>query len=87
MRKVCGNLLLIVLLFRGIIFFMPIQTLDNLLTRKQLAAKLNIHVITLDKWVKANKIPVLKIGKGTTRFNESEVAAALLKHSKSPIHA
>jgi excisionase family DNA binding protein len=48
----------------------------ELLTKKQLADKLEISSRTLDTWVSSRKIPFIKVG-GIIRFNWPRVREAL----------
>jgi excisionase family DNA binding protein len=48
----------------------------ELLTKKQLADKLEISPRTLEAWVASRKIPFIKVG-GIIRFNWSRVREAL----------
>ncbi len=45
-------------------------------TRRELAARLQVSVKTVDNWRKAGKIPALKVGR-SVRFDPAEVDAAL----------
>ena len=47
----------------------------DLLTTKELAAKLSVTVVTIRRWVKAGKFPApLNIGENTVRWRESTVS-------------
>ena len=54
----------------------------EVLTAKQLAAKLAIHPETLRKLYRKKLIPCLKLGYRTLRFNETDVMAALNKQAQ-----
>jgi len=54
----------------------------EVLTVKQLAAKLSIHPETLRKLYRKKLIPCFKLGYRTLRFNEADVLAALTKISQ-----
>ena len=47
-----------------------------LLTRKQLAEKMQVHPQTIYRWSKVSKIPVIKLGK-SYRYVLSDVIKAL----------
>ena len=50
-----------------------------LLSKRQLAAELNIATRTLDDWMRCGRIPYLKIGK-TVRFRLEDVLGKLSLH-------
>ena len=54
---------------------------EKLLTIQEAAAYLDIHPITLYKWVKAGKIPAAKLGKNW-RFKKAKLEAWVDKHTK-----
>lgn len=45
---------------------------DNLLTKRELAAKLRVSIRTLDDWMRRGRIAYLKIGK-SCRYRYSDV--------------
>jgi excisionase family DNA binding protein len=47
------------------------------LTKEQLSVMLNISPRTVENWMHKRRIPYLKIGKRTRRFNLARVEAAL----------
>lgn len=49
---------------------------DELLTKRELAAKLKVSVRTLDDWMRRGRIVYLKIGK-TVRYRYSDVLEKL----------
>lgn len=54
---------------------------EKLLTIQEAAKYLDIHPITLYKWVKKNKIPAAKLGKNW-RFRKATLEAWIDKHTK-----
>jgi excisionase family DNA binding protein len=52
----------------------------NLLTKEQLCAALNVHSTRMiDELVRKRKIPVIRLGHRTVRFDLAKVIAALEK--------
>ena len=52
----------------------------RLLSKKELAAVLNVSERTLDNWLAQKKIPRLRLSNRLTRFNLSRVEAALARY-------
>ena len=61
---------------------MPTKTF----TAKQLATILQVSTHTVYEWVRRNKIPYLRAGRGHLRFNPTEVGRAL-RQDRPPLHA
>ena len=57
---------------------------EELLTRRQLAAKANVSVRTIDYWVKRRIIPVICIGR-LKRFLWHDVTVALARFRRNSI--
>jgi len=57
---------------------------EKLLTIKELAKYLDIHKITLYRWVKQKKIPAVKIGK-LWRFKKDKIDAWFEKQENKKI--
>jgi len=49
---------------------------DELLEKSEIAERLKISIRTLDQWMRAGRVPFLKIGK-TVRFRWADVLAHL----------
>ena len=47
--------------------------MDEYLTAEELAEKLKVHRETVYRWVKGNKIPILRLENGDYRFKQDEV--------------
>ena len=58
---------------------MALGIIETVLTKKQIAEKLNVSVRVIGYWMKAKTIPYFKIG-GMVRFDEAEVEAALRQY-------
>jgi excisionase family DNA binding protein len=56
------------------------STPKRLLSKKELAAVLNVSERTLDNWLAQKKIPRLRLSNRLTRFNLSRVEAALARY-------
>jgi len=54
---------------------------EKLLTVQETAGYLDIHPITLYKWLKKNKIPATKLGKNW-RFKKAKLEAWIDKNTK-----
>ena len=52
-----------------------------LLTREQVAARLQITTRTLDHWIDAQKIPVIRLTSGYIRFHPNDVKHLISKHT------
>jgi excisionase family DNA binding protein len=52
----------------------------RLLSKRELAAVLNVSERTLDNWLAQKKIPRLRLSNRLTRFNLSRVEAALARY-------
>ena len=52
-----------------------------LLTREQVAARLQITTRTLDHWIDAQKIPVIRLTSGCIRFDPIKVDELIRKHT------
>ncbi|XOV73866.1 MAG: helix-turn-helix transcriptional regulator [Verrucomicrobiota bacterium] len=52
-----------------------------LLTREQVAARLQITTRTLDLWIDAQKIPVIRLTSGCIRFQSEAVENFIQKHT------
>jgi excisionase family DNA binding protein len=52
----------------------------RLLSKRELAAVLNVSERTLDNWLAQKKIPRLRLSNRLTRFNLSRVEAALTRY-------
>ena len=57
------------------------QNEGALLTREQVAAKLQIATRTLDLWIDAQKIPVIRLTSGCIRFHPEAVENLISKHT------
>ena len=53
----------------------------QLLTPVELAARLNVETSTILRWVKTGKIPALRVGARTIRFDQSLVEQTLQEQS------
>ncbi|MDC0299830.1 helix-turn-helix domain-containing protein, partial [Verrucomicrobia bacterium] len=53
----------------------------TLLTREQVAARLQITTRTLDHWIDAQKIPVIRLTSGCIRFHPNDVKHLISKHT------
>ena len=51
--------------------------MSALLTTNELAARLNVHRITVIRMVNKGRIPYIKVGKTEYRYDEEKVMAAL----------
>jgi excisionase family DNA binding protein len=54
---------------------------DDLMTMRDLAKMLKVSVPTIYSWVKARKIPFIKIGERSIRFKVSEIDQFLQEHT------
>jgi len=57
------------------------DAIDRLLRKPEVAQRLEISCRTLDEWMRAGRVPYLKIGK-TCRFRWADVLAHLHHHNK-----
>jgi excisionase family DNA binding protein len=53
---------------------------DEMLTPKQVAAKLQVGLRTVQRWVQLGRLTPLRMSKGTVRFRESALLAAMEKY-------
>ena len=56
------------------------STPKRLLSKRELAAVLNVSERTIDNWLAQRKIPRLRLSNRLTRFNLSKVEAALSRY-------
>jgi len=56
------------------------STPKRLLTKRELAAALNVSERTIDNWLAQRKIPRLRLSERLTRFNLCRVEAALARY-------
>ena len=54
---------------------------EELMTTKQVADYLQLHIITVYQWSREGKLPTLRLGK-TIRFRKSEIDAWIDSHNK-----
>ena len=59
----------------------------RLLSKRELAAVLNVSERTLDNWLAQKKIPRLRLSNRLTRFNLSRVEAALARYEVKEVRA
>ena len=59
----------------------------RLLSKRELAAILNVSERTLDNWLAQGKIPRLRLSNRLTRFNLSRVEAALGRYEIKEVRA
>jgi excisionase family DNA binding protein len=59
----------------------------RLLSKRELAAVLNVSERTLDNWLAQKKIPRLRLSNRLTRFNLSRVEAALARYEVKEVGA
>jgi excisionase family DNA binding protein len=52
---------------------------DEVLTKPELAKRLQLSTRTIDQWMRLRRLPYLKLGK-TVRFRWSDVVAHLVEH-------
>lgn len=57
---------------------LDLRLIENLLTAKDVAQKLNIHPKTVYEWVKLNRIPAVRIGR-IVRFEKQKIDEWLRK--------
>jgi excisionase family DNA binding protein len=60
--------------------------MPNLLTRKQVAQILQVSPLTVYRWERLGKLPVLHIGENAVRYTQ-ETVSAFLEASKMQISA
>ena len=53
---------------------------EPLLTKREVAQKLRISIRSLDLWVNAHKIPVIRLSPGCVRFDLEQIKELLNKH-------
>jgi len=53
------------------------ETIEKLITKKQVAEVLGIHPRTVTRLVTEGRIPVIRVGRTAVRFRLSDVLAAL----------
>jgi excisionase family DNA binding protein len=63
------------------------STPKRLLSKRELAAVLNVSERTLDNWLAQRKIPRLRLSNRLTRFNLSKVEAALARYEVKEVGA
>jgi excisionase family DNA binding protein len=63
------------------------STPKRLLSKKELAAVLNVSERTLDNWLAQKKIPRLRLSNRLTRFNLPRVEAALQRYEIKEVGA
>lgn len=57
----------------------------KLLTLNEVAELLRVHRKTVMSWVSANKLPAVRLGNRTIRFDEAEVMKMLKGQADSPL--
>jgi len=62
-------------------------TLKRLLSKRELAAALNVSERTLDNWLAQKKIPRLRLSARLTRFSLPRVEAALARYEVREVGA
>lgn len=50
---------------------------SRLLSRRQVAKKLNVHYESVGRWERAGKLPAIKLGPRCTRYREEDVESFL----------
>jgi excisionase family DNA binding protein len=63
------------------------STPKRLLSKRELAAALNVSERTIDNWLAQKKIPRLRLSNRLTRFNLSKVEAALARYEIKEVGA
>lgn len=61
--------------------------MDDMLTPKQLAAKLQISPLTLGRWVREGSIPYYRLNGKDIRFDPEEVETWKLARYKAPANS
>jgi excisionase family DNA binding protein len=59
----------------------------RLLSKRELAAVLNVSERTIDNWLAQKKVPRLRLSNRLTRFNLSKVEAALARYEIKEVGA
>jgi excisionase family DNA binding protein len=63
------------------------STPRRLLSKRELAAVLNVSERTIDNWLAQKKVPRLRLSNRLTRFNLSKVEAALARYEIKEVGA
>src|ERR1700730_4102293 len=60
------------------------QNDEELLTSEQLGEKLKVTLLTVEKWRREDRIPVIWLGHRTVRYRLSDVVTALQQAANTP---
>jgi len=60
------------------------RTEEELLTGEQLAKKIIVSELTIERWRRKGRIPIIWLGHRTIRYRLSEVVAALQQAANTP---